>query len=66
MPLGILVGTLGLEVSPAAILLLALAAPVFAESMNFLKNPLFLGFGGDMSPPRMLESVVEPCHPACD
>jgi hypothetical protein len=66
IPLGIFVGTGGLDASPTAILLLALAAPVFADSMIFLKKPLFLGFGGAMSPPRMLESAVDPCHPACD
>jgi hypothetical protein len=53
----------GLGPSLAAILLLALAAPVFADSMIFLKKPLFLGLGGATSPPS-IESAVDPCHPA--
>jgi len=57
-------GAAGLVDSPAAMLLLALAAPVLADSMIFLKNPLLLGFGATR-PPRILpDSVVDPCHPA--
>jgi hypothetical protein len=64
-PLGIkfLVVIPGLGDSPAAMLVLALAAPVLAESIILRKNPLFLGFGATR-PPSMLESAEEPCQPA--
>ena len=41
----LLIGGRGVSPCPAAMLLLALAAPVFADSTSFLKNPLFLAFG---------------------
>jgi hypothetical protein len=51
-----------------AILLLALAAPVFAESMIFLKNPRFFVWGVD-KPPKIPEESTYPValvHPACE
>jgi hypothetical protein len=52
----------GRTASPAAMLLRALAAPVFADSMIFLKKPLFFGLGATSPPRRLLEfeSVVLP------
>jgi hypothetical protein len=62
-----LIGEPGLdEVPEDEMVLLAFAAPVFAESSIFLKNPLFLGFKGVARPPRTL--AVEPAsfiHSGC-
>ncbi len=63
-PLGrrLLIGERGGSICPAAILLLALAALVLADSTNFLKKPLFFGFGA-VSPPRApSDSTVLPAQ----
>jgi hypothetical protein len=65
-PLGIifLVGAAKVDESVTAKLLLALAAPVFADSMIFLKKPLFLGFGATRPPSMLPESFADVCQPA--
>jgi hypothetical protein len=45
------IGDGGCTAWPAAMLLLALAAPVLADSIIFLKKPLFLGLGA-VKPPN--------------
>ena len=56
----LLIGGLGVSPCPAAMLLLALAAPVFADSTNFLKKPLFLAFGVVRPPSRGSEFATLP------
>lgn len=43
---------------PAAILLLAFAAPVFADSTNFLKKPLFFALGAVKPPSSPPDSML--------
>lgn len=45
---------------PTAMLLLALAAPVFADSKIFLKNPGFLAFGVESPPNTAVGSSAPP------
>jgi hypothetical protein len=53
-----LVGEKDPPLCPTAMLLLAFAAPVFADSSIFLKNPCFFAFGVASPPNTLFDSSV--------